>query len=289
MSPLWNSGLSSRSAGSTKKSLLVSYMPLAQSAGHSMMSAPAGKKVQPKKDKSYLARAVAAPKTPTGSGSSPLPSPPTWAPSPQSAAKVIDAARPDAVNLDFDVGDGLPQRGEAAPEETSASPLAREPPAALPVAADQAPSTSSEKRPRADDDDEERKRPKPRRTEAPRPPALAAPSKPLAVATRALATAPVSAALTGGGGRSKRSAPDREIPNGRLTFEPINPYLDGDCRTAYEQYKGSKTTDEFRANGGMADDLVRDFKRGLIKAQPSIRTWLEKLSQQPKKPRTDSQ
>ena len=132
------------------------------------MSAPAGKKEQPKKDKSYLARAVAAPKTPTGVGSSPLPSPPTWAPSPESAAKVIDAARPDAVNIDFDDGDGLPQRGEAAPEETSATPAAREPPAVLPVAADQAPSTAaSEKRPRADDEDGKRKRPKSSQTEAP--------------------------------------------------------------------------------------------------------------------------
>ena len=113
-----------------------------------MMSAPAGKKEQPKKDKSYLARAVAAPKTPTGSGSSPLPSPPTWAPSAQSAAEAIDATRPDAVEIDFDDGDGLSQRGETAPEETSAAPPAREPPAALPVAADQAPSTASEKRPR---------------------------------------------------------------------------------------------------------------------------------------------
>ena len=154
------------------------------------------------------------------------------------------------------------------------------------MAADQAPSTASEKRPRADDDDEERKRPKPPQTEAPQPPPLGAPSKPLAVATRALATAPVSAALTGGGGRSKRSAPDREIPNGRLTFEPINPYLDGDCRTAYEQYKGSKTTDEFRANGGMADDLVRDVQKGLITAPQYIIRWLRERPQQPKKPKT---
>ena len=271
--------------------MIASVLHAASSTGkrHSMMSAPAGKKEQPKQEKKYLAQAVAAPKTPTGSGKSPLPSPPTWALSPQSAAKVIDATRPDAVNIDFDDGDGLPQRAEAAPQERSAAPPAREPPAVLPLAADQAPSTSSEKRPRADDKDEERKRPKPRRTEAPRPPALAAPSKPLAVATRAPATAPVPADSTAGVERPKRSAPDGEIPNGRITFEPFNPYLDDDCRTAYEQYKGSKTTDEFRANGGMADDLVRDFKRGLIKAQPSIRRRLEKLTQQPKKPRTDSQ
>ena len=271
--------------------MIASVLHAASSTGkrHSMMSAPAGKKEQPKQEKKYLARAVAAPKTPTGSGKSPLPSPPTWALSPQSAAKVIDATRPDAVNIDFDDGDGLSQRGETASEETSAAPPAQEPPAALPVAADQAPSTSSEKRPRADDKDEERKRPKPPQTEAPHPPPLGAPSKPLAVATQAPATAPVLAAPTGGGGQTKRPPPDREIPKGRITFEPINPYLDEDFWTAYEQYKGSKTTDEFRANGGMADDLVRDFKRGLIKAQPSIRRWFEKLSQQPKKPRTDSQ
>ena len=99
--------------------MLASVLHAASSsnAGDSMMSAPAGKKEQPKKDKSYLARAVAAPKTPTGSGSSPLPSPPTWAPSPQSADKAIDAARHDPVNIDFGVGDGLPQRGEAARRE----------------------------------------------------------------------------------------------------------------------------------------------------------------------------
>jgi len=253
------------------------------------MKPPAGKKDQPKQEIKYLARAVAAPATPSSDVASPARTPPTWAPSPQSAAKAIAACDHDAVEIDFGNGDGLPQRAEAAPQERSAAPPAREPPAVLPLAADQAPSTSSEKRPRADDKDEERKRPKPRRTEAPRPPALAAPSKPLAVATRAPATAPVPADSTAGVERPKRSAPDGEIPNGRITFEPFNPYLDDDCRTAYEQYKGSKTTDEFRANGGMADDLVRDFKRGLIKAQPSIRRWLEKLSQQPKKPKTDSQ
>jgi len=254
-----------------------------------MMSAPAGKKEQPKKDKSYLAQAVAAPKTPTGSGKSPLPSPPTWALSPQSAAKAIDATRPDAVEIDFDDGDGLPQRAEVAPEETSASPLAREPPAALPVVADQAPSTSSEKRPRADDKDEERKRLKPRRTETPQPPPLGAPSKPLAEAMPAPATAPVPADSTAGGGQTKRSAPDREIPKGSITFEPINPYLDEDFWTAYEQYKGSKTTDEFQANGGRTHDLVRDFKKGLIGAPQYIMRWLREHSQQPKKPKTDLQ
>ena len=237
-----------------------------------------------------MARAVAAPKTPTGSGKSPLPSPPTWAPSPQSAAKVIDAARPDAVEINFDVGDGLPQRGEAAPEVRSAAPPAREPPAVLPLAADQAPSTASEKRPRADDKDEERKRPKPPQTEAPQPPPLGAPSKPLTAATQAPATAPVPAAPTGGGGQTKRSAPDREIPKGPITFEPINPYLDEDFWTAYEQYKGSKTTDEFQANGGRTDDLVRDFQKGLIGAPQYIMRWLRERSQQPKKPKTtDSQ
>ena len=271
--------------------MIASVLHAASSTGkrHSMMSAPAGKKEQPKQEKKHLARAVAAPKTPTGSGKSPLPSPPTWALSPQSAAKVIDATRPDAVNIDFDDGDGLSQRGETASEETSAAPPAQEPPAALPVAADQAPSTASEKRPRADDDDEERKRPKPPQTEAPQPPPLGAPSKPLAVASQAPATAPVPADSTAGGGQTKRSAPDREIPKGSITFEPINPYLDEDFWTAYEQYKGSKTTDEFQANGGRTDDLVRDFQKGLIGAPQYIMRWLREHPQQPKKPKTDPQ
>ena len=271
--------------------MIASVLHTASSTGkrHSMMSAPAGKKEQPKQEKKYLARAVAAPKTPTGSGKSPLPSPPTWALSPQSAAKVIDATRPDAVNIDFDDGDGLPQRAEAALEETSASPPAREPLPALPAGADQAPSTASEKRPRAVDEDDQRKRPKPRWTETPQPPPLAAPSEPLAEATPAPATAPVSAASTGGGGRVKRPAPDREIPNGRITFEPNNPYFGGDCRMAYEQYKGSKTTDDFQAKGGMASDLVRDFQNGLIRAPPHIMRWLLERSKQPKKPKLDSQ
>ena len=172
------------SLGRLDKKKLASVLHAASSIRPGKMSAPAGKKEQPKQEKKYLAQAVAAPKTPTGSGFSPLPSPPTWALSPQSAAKVIDATRPDAVNIDFDDGDGLSQRGETASEETSAAPPAREPPAALPVAAE-APSTASEKRPRADDDDEELKRPKPPQTEAPQPPPLGAPSKPLAVATEA--------------------------------------------------------------------------------------------------------
>ena len=59
---------------------------------------------------------------------------------------------------------------------------------------------------------------------------------------------------------------------------------------AYEKYKGSKTTDEFQANGGMADDLVRDFQKGLIEAPQYIIRWLRERSQQPKKPKTtDSQ
>ena len=253
------------------------------------MKPPAGKKDQPKQENKYLARAAAAPATPSSDVASPARTPPTWAPSPQSAAKAIAACDHDAVEIDFDDGDGLPQRAEAAPEVTSAAPAAREAPAVLPVAADQAPSTASEKRPRADDDDEERKRPKPPQTEAPQPPPLGAPSKPLAVATQAPATAPVLAAPTGGGGQTKRPPPDREIPKGRITFEPINPYLDEDFWTAYEQYKGSKTTDEFQANGGRTDDLVRDFQKGLIGAPQYIMRWLREHPQQPKKPKTDPQ
>ena len=114
------------SLGRLDKKKLASVLHAASSIRPGKMSAPAGKKEQPKQEKKYLAQAVAAPKTPTGSGFSPLPSPPTWALSPQSAAKVIDATRPDAVNIDFDDGDGLPQRAEAAPEVTSAAPAARE-------------------------------------------------------------------------------------------------------------------------------------------------------------------
>ena len=253
------------------------------------MSAPAGKKEQPKKDKSYLARAVAAPKTPTGSGKSPLPSPPTWAPSPQSAAKVIDAARPDAVEINFDVGDGLPQRGEAAPEVRSAAPPAREPPAVLPLAADQAPSTASEKRPRADDKDEERKRPKPPQTEAPQPPPLGAPSKPLTAATQAPATAPVPAAPTDGG-RAKRPAPPPAALCGPIKFEANNPYPDGDDRRAYERYKDSLTIEAFFGNRGSIEDLARDYQKGLVTLCPTIDRVFRELLQSSKKPKTtDSQ
>ena len=146
--------------GSNLACLLVSLQAASSAKpGHSAMKPPAGKKDQPKQENKYLARAAAAPATPSSDVASPARTPPTWAPSPQSAAKAIAACDHDAVEIDFDDGDGLPQRGETALEETSASPPAREPPAALPVAADQAPSTASEKRPRADDDDEERKRP----------------------------------------------------------------------------------------------------------------------------------
>ena len=58
---------------------------------------------------------------------------------------------------------------------------------------------------------------------------------------------------------------------------------------AYEQYKGSKTTDDFQAKGGMANDLVRDFQNSLIRAPPHIMRWLLERSKQPKKPKTDSQ
>ena len=92
------------------------------------------------------------------------------------------------------------------------------------------------------------------------------------------------------GGQTKRPPPDREIPKGRITFEPINPYLDEDFWTAYEKYKGSKTTDEFQANGGRTVDLVRDFQKDLIEAPQYIIRWLRDRSQQPKKPKTtDSQ
>ena len=276
--------------GSNLACLLVSLQAASSAKpGHSAMKPPAGKKDQPKQENKYLARAAAAPATPSSDVASPARTPPTWAPSPQSAAKAIAACDHDAVEIDFGNGDGLPQRGETALEETSASPPAREPLAALPVAADQAPSTASEKRPRADDDDEERKRPKPPQTEAPQPPPLGAPSKPLAVASQAPATAPVPADSTAGGGQTKRSAPDREIPKGSITFEPINPYLDEDFWTAYEKYKGSKTTDEFQANGGRTDDLVRDFQKGLIGAPQYIMRWLREHPQQPKKPKTDPQ
>ena len=253
------------------------------------MSAPAGKKEQPKKDKSYLARAVAAPKTPTGSGKSPLPSPPTWAPSPLSAAKAINATRPDAVQIDFGNGDGLPQRGEAAPEETSASPPAREPPAVLPVAADQAQSsTASEKRPRADDEDGKRKRPKSSQTEAPQPP-LAAPSSVLAAATQAPATAPVPAAPTGGG-RAKRPAPPPAALCGPIKFEANNPYPDGDDRRAYERYKDSLTIEAFFGNRGSIEDLARDYQKGLVTLCPTIDRVFRELLQSSKKPKTtDSQ
>ena len=252
------------------------------------MKPPAGKKDQPKQENKYLARAVAAPATPSSDVASPARTPPTWAPSPQSAAKAIAACDHDAVEIDFGNGDGLPQRGEAAPEETSAAPAAREPPAVLPVAADQAPSTASEKRPRADDEDGKRKRPKSSQTEAPQPP-LAAPSSVLAAATQAPATAPVPAAPTGGG-RAKRPAPPPAALCGPIKFEANNPYPDGDDRRAYERYKDSLTIEAFFGNRGSIEDLARDYQKGLVTLCPTIDRVFRELLQSSKKPKTtDSQ